>query len=402
MLVALAFNFCLFVLPVAGAAALLVIARDHLYDYELSEAGARSISARVERLNGDLIQLDFDRLRQWDDLVALELMAGDIPAARGFLLSGAGMLSGRTANLLRRAVNDAEREAAALELLSPGTRSRYESTVPLLSRRAASGAAAQRTPSQQATLGDPQDFELMARALLSEPETDTLQFVLTGISLGLAGDGDTQPQLVNGAAAVLLASRRPDYPTGLQAEIDATMSAAVPVDAFRRAALASAEGDAAGSYANVAAAFRAAANAAASAQARALLMEVGAMADATSVAAAADLLLHAQSARDVPRLRLLAQAAGARAAAAAKRLPRDGRLVAAARGELTLNRDLAIALAIAGIAFLAIIAMVLFKLYQAARPLWRGEDHADDEEEDYGGELVDMGGGVSAGTWRPL
>ena len=36
----------------------------------------------------------------------------------------------------------------------------------------------------------------------------------------------------------------------------------------------------------------------------------------------------------MPRLRLIAQAAGDRAAAAAKRLPRDGRLLAAARGEL--------------------------------------------------------------------
>jgi hypothetical protein len=398
MLIALAFNLCMFVLPVAGAAALLVIARDHLYAYDFSESGARSISARVERLNGDLIQLYFDRLSQWDDLVALELMAGDIPAARGFLLSGAGMLSGRTANLLKRADNDAEREAAALELLSPGTRARYESTVPLLSRRAASGTE---TTTQQVNIGDPQDFELMARALLTEPETDTLQFVLTGISLVLASYGEAERQLVNGAAAVLLASRRPDYPTGLQADVDATLSTALPLDAFREAAMASAQGDAAGSYENVTAAFRTAVSAPAMAQARTLLMEVGAMADATSVAAAADMLLHAQSARDIPRLRLLAQAAGPRAAAAAKRLPRDGRLVAAARGELTINRDLAVALVVMGIAFVALLAMVIFKLYQVARPLWRGEYADDEDEDDYGGELVDIGG-VSASTWRPL
>ncbi len=393
--IAFAFNFCMFLLAVAGAASLLVIGRDHLYAYEYSAAGARSIGARVERLNGELIQLDFDRLRQWDDLVALELMAGDIPAARGFLLSGAGMLPARNANLLKRAENDAEREAAALELLSPGTRARYESTVPLLSRRAASGAAEQRMPSPQVTLGDPQDFELLARALLSEPETDTLQFILTGFGLGLAGEADSR--LVHGAAAVLLASRRPDYPTGLQADIAEAMNAAAPIEAFRAAAFASAQGEAAGEYANAAAAFQAAVNPGEALRARALLLEIGAMADAVSVPAAADLLLHARSARDIPRLRLLAQAAGDRAAAAAKRLPRDGRLIEAARGELTINRDLAIALAVTVLALLGLMAIVLFKAYQATRLLWRRE--ADDD--DYGGELVDLGG-IGASNWRPL
>jgi hypothetical protein len=51
-LIALAFNLCMFALPVAGAAALLVVARDHLYAYEFSDAGARAIRTRVERLNG--------------------------------------------------------------------------------------------------------------------------------------------------------------------------------------------------------------------------------------------------------------------------------------------------------------------------------------------------------------
>jgi len=393
---ALVFNICMSVLPLAGAAALLVIARDHLYAYEYSDDGARAISARVERLNGDLIQLDFDRLRQWDDLVALELMAGDVQAARGFLLSGAGMLPRRSGAVLNRAASDAEREVMALELLSPGTRSRYESTVPLLSRRAASGAAEQRTPNQAVSLGDAQDFELMARALLTEPETDTLQFVLTGMALGLAGEADSK--LVHGAAAVLLASRRPDYPTGLQTEISAVMNAALPIEDFRAAALASARGEAAGAYANAAAAFQAAVKPAAIARARALLLDVGAMADATSVTAAADLLLHAGAVRDIPRLRLLAQAAGDRAAAAAKRLPRDGRLLDAARGELTVNRDLAIALAVTGLALLGLLVTVFLKVYQAARPLWRGE-YADDEDDS--GELVDLGD-IGAGNWRPL
>jgi hypothetical protein len=408
VLIALAFNLCLVLLPVSGAFALLIVARDHLYDYEYSEASARPIRARVERLNGDLIQLDFDRLRQWDDLVALELMGDDVEAARGFLLSGGGMLPDRMAGLLNRSQNDAEREAAALELLSPGTRSRYESIVPLLSRRAASGTPEQRVR-EPVNLGDQQDFELMARALLTEPETDRLQFILTGIGLGLAGEPDGR--LMQGAAAVLVASRRPDYPVGLQSDVAAILNAAVPIDDFRTAALASAEGEAAGNYANAAAAFSAAVKRDEMDRVRALLHEIGAMAQAISVSAAADLMMHAGSARDLPRLRLLAQAAGDRAAAAAKRLPRDGRLLAAARGDLTMNRDLMIALSVALLALLGLIAIVAFKVYQAARPLWQGE-YADDED-DYGGELVDLGGvggsmsggigsSVGANNWRPL
>ena len=402
MTIALAFNLCLVLLPVSGAIALLIVARDHLYDYEYSEASARPIRARVERLNGDLIQLDFDRLRQWDDLVALELMGDDVEAARGFLLSGGSMLPDRMASLLNRSENDAEREVAALELLSPGTRSRYESIVPLLSRRAASGTPERRVR-EPVNLGDAQDFELMARALLTEPETDRLQFILTGIGLGLAGEPDGR--LMQGAAAVLVASRRPDYPVGLQGDVADILDAAVPIEAFRTAALASAEGEAAGNYANVSAAFRAAVDRDAMDRARVLLHEIGAMAQAISISAAADLMMHAGSARDLPRLRLLAQAAGDRAAAAAKRLPRDGRLLTAARGDLTMNRDLMMALGVTLLSLLGLIAIVAFKVYQAARPLWIGAYGDGDDEDDYGSELVDLGGNigsVGASNWRPL
>src|SRR5262245_29249543 len=111
VVIALAFNLCLFLLPLAAAAAVLIVHRDQLYTYEYSDAGGRVGRQRVERLNGALIQLDFDRERQWDDLVAMELMAGDVAAARGFLLSGRGMLPGAGAAQLRGASNDADLEA---------------------------------------------------------------------------------------------------------------------------------------------------------------------------------------------------------------------------------------------------------------------------------------------------
>jgi hypothetical protein len=377
-------------LAIASALAVLIIGRDHLYAYEYSEAGARAISARVERLNADLIQLDFDRMGQWDDLIALELMSGDIVAARGFLLSGREMLPSRHANELRRADGDAAIELAGLEALRPATRARYEERVPLLSRRAETAV----TTTARVTanfVGDAEDFELMARALLREPTTDAQQFILTGFSLGLAGD--VQPEITAGAVALLLASRRTDYPPAFATEMDALLSEALPVESFRTSAFASAEGEAAGAYENAAAAFRAALNPERAAQVRAALADIGEISTAASPAAAVDFLTHAMALRDLPRLRLVAQAAVERAAAAAKRLPRDGRLLEAARGDLTINRELAIALAIAGIALAGLLLVVAFKLYQTGRALWRRM-----QDDEYGAELVDIG----ANNWRPL
>jgi hypothetical protein len=393
---ALAFNLCMLVLPLACAVAVLLIGRDHLYAYEYSEAGARAIATRVERLNAELIQLDFDRYRQWDDLIAMEVMAGDISAARGFLLSGGRMLPSRYANPINRAASrgDPAIELAALDQLTPGTRGRYESIVPLLSRRAQSVSAEDRAPGTSVPLGDQQDFELMARALIAEPESDPVQFILTGFSLGLAGE--FSPRANDGAVALVAASRRADYPPTFSTEMQRLLTQAVSIEAFRTRALASTEPEQAGAYDNAAAAFRASINPMRATQAREALEQIGAMAEAISVPAAADLISHAAAMRDLPRLRLVAQAAGDRAAAAAKRLPRDGRLIATARGDLTVTRELAITLAIAGLALFGLLGIVGWRIYQAGRRVWV---RAEDDDDGYGAELVDMGG---AGNWRPL
>lgn len=391
-MMAFAFNLCLILLPLATAAAFLIIHRDQLYAYEYSEAGARAVRDRVERLNGELIQLDFDRERQWDDLVAMELMAGDVAAARGFLLSAPGMLPGASASQLRGARDDAALELAALELLTPGTRARYESTVPLLSRRAASGAAQRRDPDGALRLGDERDFELLARAMLGDADADTLQFVLTGLELGYGGE--MTPQMSRGAAALLAASRREDYPPALAGEIAGKLEAALPLTAFRDAvAAAGATRADAATFARAQAGFRQALNSNGANALKAMLSEIGEMSDAASLAGAAALLTHATSLADLPRLKLVAQAAGDRAAAAAKRLPRDERLLAAARGELTMTRDLFAAFAVAGAALLGLLATLGFVLFQMARRIWRRM-----RDDDYSGELVD----ISSNNWSPL
>ena len=395
VLSALAFNFCLLLLPLASAAALIVIARDHLYAYEYSDAGAHVVRERVEHLNGELIQLDFDRQRQWDDLVAMELRAGDPAAARGFLLSGAGMLPNRSANVLTQAINadasEAELEVAALELLQPSTRQNYQQQVPLLSQRNATIAAQRPT-----TLADQQDFELMARALIAEPETDPLQFVLTGFALGLAGD--LTPGMQQGAVALLASTRRDDYPASISAEVSQLAAQAVPIEIFRGAAR-EAGGENAGAYENAAAAFRSAVSPEHATRLREVLAQLGAISEATNTATAATMLTHAFTLPDLQRLVLVARAAGDRAAAAAKRLPRDGRLLDTARGELTFNRDLVTAITLAATAALGLLAIVLFKLFQAAAAAWRRMRREDEDEYgDYGAELID----ISSNNWRPL
>lgn len=389
VLTAFAFNVCLVLLPLAAACAFMIVERDQLYAYEYSDAGAGVVRQRVERLNGELIQLDFDRERQWDDLVAMELMSGDVAAARGFLLSAPGMLP--SAAPLRSVRADAELELAALELLTPGTRARYEATVPLLSRRAASGAAERRDPDGAVALGDERDFELLARAMLADSDADTLQFVLTGFALGFGGE--MTPLMSKGAAALISASRREDYPADLGAEIAALAERAAPLTAFRAAAIEGAGAGDAGAFANASAAFRQIVSTDGANALKTTLTEIGEMSDAASLAGAAALLMHANSLAEMPRLKLVAQAAGDRAAAAGKRLPRDGQLLAAARGELTMTRDLFIAIVVASIAAIGLLAVLGFVLFQIGRRIWLRT-----RDDDYSGELVD----ISSSNWSPL
>lgn len=391
---ALIFNVCLFVLPIAGAVALLVVARDHLYAYEYSEQGARDLRTRVERLNGELIQLDFDRRSQWDDLVAMELVNGDVAAARGFLLSGRAMLSPRDASQLQQRMGgggDAALEVAALDLLTPGTRSRYETTVPLLSRRAASGAAQRLGQVAPPPLGDQRDFELLARAMLADADADPVQFVVTGLGLGLGGE--FTPRMAAGASALLAAIRRDDYPTGFGDEISDLIGAAVPTQAFRAAALSTAQGEAAGAYANASVAFHTAIAPDRLAAVKQALDRIGVISDATSLNGATALLTHATSLRDLPKLSLIAQAAGDRAVAAAKRLPRDGRLLGAAHGELTLTKDLTAALVMMALAFGGMLLVLFSAIFNALRSAWL---RAQDDEDN--GELIDS----FSQNWRPL
>ncbi len=369
---ALVFNVCMVLAPIAAASAAYIIARDNLYSYKFSDSAARNVRARVEKLSATLIQVEFDRKRQWDDLVAMELMSGDIVAARGFLLSAPTMLPTRDANQLKRGISssggDAELEQAALDQLTPGTRARYESTVPLLSRRAATADVTRREA--PANLGDARDFELMARAMLTDADSDPMRFVLAGYGLGLGGE--FTPRMAAGAAALVAASRREDFPPALADQFAALVNPSVPMARFRAEAMqrTPARGDPA-AYSIAAPAFRAALDARQAERVKAVLDEIGAMSEATNTTGAALLLTHARDLTDIPRLRLVAQSAGDRAVAAAKRLERDGRLARVARGDLAFSKDLTLPILGLVLAMLGLIAASLGTAFQAGRAVWR-------------------------------
>jgi hypothetical protein len=381
------FNLCLFALPLAGAIALILIVRDDLYTYPLTQGSARAARAHIERISADLIQLDFDRRGQWDDLIAMELMDRDISAARGFLLSGRTMLAGRDGRAIDRAAHDdgdAAIELAALDLVTPGTRARYESSVPLLSRYSDAARRAGQNGSPE-TLGDARDFELLAETALGDPSDDMSRLTLTGLSLGL---GETlSPRQRAGAIVLVDAMRRADFSPDMFEAVNELLAGVLPPARFRTEAQSRAAsqnesgGRSVAAYPTSAPAFRAAFNRAAWAPLRDTLEDAGAMSEATSPMGAALMLSHAQTLRDVPRLRLVAEAGRDRAVAAAKRAPRDGRLADAAPGQLRLTQPLIMAFAIAGLACFGLAWCLITLAWISIAPLIQrhfGEDERHD------------------------
>lgn len=381
------FNICLVLLPLASAFALATVARDHLYSYDLTPATQAAVRGRIERIASNLILIDFDRRRQWDEMIATELMKGDVAAARGFLLCAPAMLSSTDADQLNRNLHsnasDVDIEAAALDLLTPGTRTRYIANVPLLSRRSASGLSTTRALDPPINLGDARDFELLANSMLGDSDSDPLHFTLTGLGLGLGGA--LTPRMQAGAAALIAASRSPDFNPVFADEITTLVSAAAPAAAFRSAALTRAQGGAdPASYPVASVAFRASIDPQRLAVAETVLDEIGAMSDATSLEGATLLLTHARSMRDLPRLRLVAQAAGDRATAVAKNAPHDGRLPGAARGVLSFNRDLMLSLLLAAAAAIGLAFTATATGLEALRRTFgylRRDANADDDHD---------------------
>src|SRR5262249_4052256 len=207
----------------------------------------------------------------------------------------------------------------------------------------------------------------------------------TGLHLGLGGG--LSPRMTEGAAVLMMATRRDDYPQNFGVQMQALVDACLRTEDFRRAAMTRAQGGDPGALAISGPAFAAALDPARVEALRAALEKIGSMSLAASRTGAIALLTHAQSLRDVPRLLLIAQSARDRAAAAAKRLPRDGRLLTAAHGDLKMTRDLALSLTVAGLALLGALVSATLVVFRIVRRIV-----ARMRDDDYAGELVDLGG----------
>ncbi len=330
---ALGFNVCLLAAPIAAAGACALIDREQLYSYDLSAGSLHVVRARVEQLAGRTILLDFDRRRQWDDLIARELIEGDVAAARGYLLSARGMLSAADASALDRRLRkdapDAAIELAALELLTPGTRNRYEATAPLLSRRGVSRAP--RFFGREADLGGEQEFVHMAGVLTADPGASTLGLTITGLALGL-GEPLT-PRMSAGAGAIVAALSSSAPPATFGTDLAGAAARAAAPEAMRQAMLKTVQGENPhASFAQAARAFQGALDPEGVRAFTVLLDQAGEIVEATSLDDAARILGHAREFDDLARLRQVAAAARDRASASAQAIAHDGALPGAAYG----------------------------------------------------------------------
>lgn len=346
------FNICMVVLPLAGAYAALVVTRDHLYTYAPTQGAARATREALDSIAARLPGAENKRDR-WDDYVATALMLGDIQAARGLMLSSRAMLGPGDASRINRAASgagDADIEAGALDLLTPGTRARYEARVPLLSRRA-SVATTSVAAQPFIVVGDAADFEAAALEALNNPESDHLEFVLMGLGVVLAGQNP--PEALAGASMLQAALAAERLPSELHAALAARAEAVLPRARFRTEVARRAAGGAPPDERNALLqdAFRGALAPAELERFHRLLSEIGAIGAAATPQGALMLLSRARGLGDLPRLRLIAETNPERGVAMARFAPREIPLPEAGRGQLRITTALAAPLAIAALAF---------------------------------------------------
>lgn len=374
------FNLCALVLPLAGAYACQLVMRERLFSYEASASAGSSARGALERIASRLPPASADRAEFWDDRVADALFASDIQAARGTMLLAPAIL-GRSLTM----GDDAALEAAALAQLTPGTRARYEATVPLLAR--INRDAMPRPPGSFAVMDDTHSFDDGARAELapSSAGRDHLAFVLIGMAGGRGGVLSNQE--IGGLSIVQGAISARRLSPSLRNVLNARAEGVVPAARFRSEAQTRLSNgmDQTGAYDE---AFRAAIDAQTRDRMEHNLAVIGQMGEAAGAQGALTLLAHAQNEEDLQRLALLAQTQPDRAIAVARMAPADAGVAQAGHGALAFTPELAVAM---GIALLSLFAMLSAAGTTAAQALagalhrqWRPPEHS---RHDAGGEL---------------
>ncbi len=368
-LVSALFHLCLALLVFAGADAVRHVERDRLYTYEPSAGAARDARERLDALAAGLTAEADDKRAHWDNLVSQALMAGDIAAARGLMLSARAMLDAEGSAAIARAArdddDDAELESAALSVLTPGARARYQAMVPLLARR--SGADTQRAARPLAILGDGREFEAHAVAALAREDAPMLALTISG--LGAALRTQMRPEALAGASLVRAGLNGGRLQPGFNADLETLARRALPRERFAQEA---ASGAARGERDTVAlydSAFRASVDPQALVALEDAFARIGALAGPVGAETALALIAHARALEDIARLNLLLVASPDRAAAMARFRAPDGAVPAAARGWLRWTQPLLISASIAAAAFATLAALSAWAFLSL---VWRG------------------------------
>jgi hypothetical protein len=353
---ALVFNASLLALAGTGAHLATQLERTELVVYEATPTALAATRSAIERQAARGMPSGVDRVAYWSSLVRSEIDEGDPMAARGFVLSAPEMLEGRDqtrfSSKLPPDASDTAIISAALNFLTPATRDRM-----------------QEVPTSQPderifyVLGDANELARDAQSWTAGVGGDREAYMLRLSAVGVALSAS--PAAVSGASLLKSAHRTGAVSEALQTRLLAMMEQAAPADRLR-AALSQEMTLGAATPESVRRAFTASVNADAYASLLQELERIASIADAGGFPLAVRLVRHADTPRDIDRLRLIARAAGDRAAAVAKHTASSANFVSAAQGTLRIPFD--IGLAIAGV--VSALALCLWTAWRSwrARP----------------------------------
>jgi hypothetical protein len=350
---ALAFNLALFGGAVAAARLAQTVIDLRVYDYLPAPAAMAATRRALEHAIAAAGPADQTKSARWNGLVAAQVQAGDLSAARGVVLAAPAALPGDDAANLRDVLPEGATDSAVIAAASGFLQDDVRNSFRLLAETAPS-----QTPQQGAVFALVSADDLARAAAdfaAAAPDTDPTDLVLSAIGPVLPA----APEAVRGATIVRAALRTGQLAPALQSALRVAAEDATPQLALRGAlgpALAAAPEERTN---QTSAAFNRVLQERPYLELHRALFEIGVLNDYAGAATTALLLRHAQTVNDLSKLDLIARSGGDLAIAAAKILPPGKTLLATARGTLAWSERLVwdiVWVAIAALTGLAIIA----------------------------------------------
>jgi hypothetical protein len=353
---AMMFNLALLALAVTGARTLKEATQIEPYGFPVTQTTLRDTRTAVDAALRGLLPPGQDPRAAWSRMVAADLAEEDLESARGLLLGAPQLLApedarriaAKTAELVTldpQLSQDEAQIAAAAGLLAPETAARWtELSSPAaqvwraaaefgegaVTGQADTGAGlAGAITSDFFVVGDVRDLIIQSGNWVRDEPVDVFILTLSGIGLGLtaasvASSGGAAP-LKAGASVVKSAKRAGALTARMAKRLETLVAEAVP-PARLRAELSAAMATPAilpgQRAARIGDAFKRAQDPAGMARLADEFGEIKAIANRTSPAAAVRLMRNVETAEDLKKTRLVAEAGGPRSVALAKRLDR--------------------------------------------------------------------------------